>query len=488
MEAIKVIQYHVSRAGRLVILFIVLMAGCLGLSAQPVIKNYTVKNGRMFITLGKMMKEPSLDSFISQFDLKDLALKELIRKGFKDSLSRQGWKVEIDNQEIIVISKPLFGMEDLKDPVSRLQLGVAKDDFDARFPAVSNTVLFGYNRFRNKSPFHVDDSLVRFYLRGYTQARKVTLAGSFNNWDPSTLAMTLTDSGWIAQVKLGPGKYWYKFIVDGNWMPDNDNRLSENDGMGNTNSVFFKTNFVFKLIGHENAKRVTVAGSFNGWNGNELQMNRAPSGWELPLYLADGTHTYRFIADGNWFADPANPDKFPNEYGDFNSVIRLGKPHLFLLEGFADAKKVVLSGSFNGWRTDELFLKKTSVGWELPYTLGPGNYEYYYLVDGKKEVKQEAPGGKQGNFYFVIGPNYNFRLKGYPNARAVYLAGDFNGWSPNTFAMHKDGDDWVLAVHLSNGKHLYKFVVDGKWIIDPSNKLWEQNEQHTGNSVIWIGK
>ena len=68
----------------------------------------------------------------------------------------------------------------------------------------------------------------------------------------------------------------------------------------------------------------------------------------------------------------------------------------------------------------------------------------------------------------------------------IYVAGDFNNWSPNTFVMKKEGDEWVLKVHLSAGKHLYKYVVDGKWIIDPANKLWEQNEHNTGNSVLWI--
>jgi hypothetical protein len=28
--------------------------------------------------------------------------------------------------------------------------------------------------------------------------------------------------------------------------------------------------------------------------------------------------------------------------------------------------------------------------------------------------------------------------------------------------------------------------VDGKWMIDPANDLWEDNEFGTGNSVLWI--
>ena len=48
--------------------------------------------------------------------------------------------------------------------------------------------------------------------------------------------------------------------------------------------------------------------------------------------------------------------------------------------------------------------------------------------------------------------------------------------------MKRVGDAWVFSVHLSVGKHLYKFVVDGRWIKDPDNPLWEEND----NSVIWM--
>jgi Glycogen recognition site of AMP-activated protein kinase len=54
--------------------------------------------------------------------------------------------------------------------------------------------------------------------------------------------------------------------------------------------------------------------------------------------------------------------------------------------------------------------------------------------------------------------------------------------------MKRVGDEWIFNVHLYPGKHLYKFIVDGKWILDPGNKLWEQNEDNTGNSVVWMEK
>ena len=109
------------------------------------------------------------------------------------------------------------------------------------------------------------------------------------------------------------------------------------------------------------------------------------------------------------------------------------------------------------------------------------------MVDNRWISRPDAD-KNSGNSYFVIGANYTFRLKGFENAKKVYLAGDFNEWSPNTFAMQRVGDEWIFKVHLHPGKHLYKFFVDGKWILDPGNKLWEQNEYNTGNSVVWIDK
>jgi 1,4-alpha-glucan branching enzyme len=224
---------------------------------------------------------------------------------------------------------------------------------------------------------------------------------------------------------------------------------------------------------------VYVSGSFNDWNPEQLLMNKTSTGWSLPVYLADGTHTYRFVADKRWFHDTANPQQFPNEFGGLNSVIRIGSSYLFRLDGYPEAKKVFLSGSFNRWRDDELEMKKINNGWELQYTLGPGNYEYAFIIDGKRSGYP---------FSTVIQPNYTFRLKGYPNASSVFLAGDFNNWSPGVLAMKKEGNEWVYSVHLSAGKHEYKFIVDGKWIIDPHNKLWEQNNRDNENSIIWINE
>jgi hypothetical protein len=65
--------------------------------------------------------------------------------------------------------------------------------------------------------------------------------------------------------------------------------------------------------------------------------------------------------------------------------------------------------------------------------------------------------------------NTTFRLRGHGDAKAVYLAGDFNGWDQKALAMVRDGDGWLARLDLKPGAHLYKFVVDGQWMTDPAN-------------------
>jgi 1,4-alpha-glucan branching enzyme len=448
---------------------------------------YFIKQGRMYIEVDRMINDSTLECFIEQYDLYDLPLKKYLLTNLQDTLQKMGWKVERSNKQSVLLSKGLDAFEGFDSPADRI--GFIKKPFnpDANFPIDYKPAVYGHNRLR--TPFTAVDSTVTFLLRGRSKAREVLLAGSFTNWQHHAVAMAATDSGWMARVKLAPGKHFYKFIIDGNWAVDEDNALRENDGRGNTNSVFYRTNHVFTLPGYPDAKKVYVVGSFNEWRSRELPLQKTAAGWQLPLYLADGTHTYKFVVDGQWHADKANPERLPDGRDGYNSVVRIGKPYLFQLDGHKAASRVVLTGSFNGWREDELQMTKTAAGWELPYVLGPGNYTYRFKVDGVWQVNPLGTAlGKSDliDFALVIAPNYTFRLRGHGDARSVFLAGTFNDWNPSTLPMQRQGSDWVFPVHLEPGKHLYKFIVDGKWILDPANELWEQNEHDTGNSVLWV--
>ncbi len=76
------------------------------------------------------------------------------------------------------------------------------------------------------------------------------------------------------------------------------------------------------------AKRVTVAGSFNGWDrqAQTLAGPDANGDWIGPVEMATGVYEYKFLVDDEqWFSDPANVDRVPDGFGGFNSVLRLGR-------------------------------------------------------------------------------------------------------------------------------------------------------------------
>ena len=53
------------------------------------------------------------------------------------------------------------------------------------------------------------------------KAKKVSLAGTFNNWDSKKLSAKADSQGnWLVKTNLKPGRHEYKFLVDGNWAND----------------------------------------------------------------------------------------------------------------------------------------------------------------------------------------------------------------------------------------------------------------------------
>jgi len=69
-------------------------------------------------------------------------------------------------------------------------------------------------------------------------ASQVSLCGEFNGWSPEAGPMTRHDDGhWEAIVALRPGRYEYKFLVDGEWLPDPGVEQTIQNGYGSLNSV-----------------------------------------------------------------------------------------------------------------------------------------------------------------------------------------------------------------------------------------------------------
>ncbi len=79
-----------------------------------------------------------------------------------------------------------------------------------------------------------------------------------------------------------------------------------------------------------------------------------------------------------------------------------------------------------------------------------------------------------------------FRLEA-PQAQAVFLAGEFNHWSTSATPMQRDGQGrWSVSVPLLEGQHSYKFLIDGKWEIDPMNPEVTTDGFGGKNSVVKV--
>ena len=448
--------------------------------AQPGYKKFfKVKENIMYIILSKNLPITSLDSFILAYNLRDIGLYTLVKTGKSDSIERSGWKLQL-NTDDYTLTKKIESGTDLKKSGDRMIFSAIPTPDDWR-EVGGNRVIYGVNQFKGGQTFRYENNITYFFLKGHTNARSVRLAGNFTNWQHGAFPMVKTAAGWIAGVQLTPGQYFYKFIINrDDWITDPDNHLKENDGRGNINSVYFVPNKIFFLRGYQNATTVFLSGSFNNWSKHDLPMKKTTGGWQLPVYLEKGTHQYYYIVDGKIVKEPGPETN--------DGKVILGKPHSFLLKGFTTAGTVSLAGNFNNWKPGEILMERSADGWKVSYVLGPGNYQYKFIVDGNWITDPANPniiddGMGNLNSFMVVEPNYTFRLSGYPNAKKVNLSGEFNNWSPQGLVMSRSGNEWVGSVYLGRGKHLYKFIVDGQWIRDPKNPLWEDGSE---NSVLWI--
>ncbi|MEW6364106.1 MAG: glycogen-binding domain-containing protein [Acidobacteriota bacterium] len=99
------------------------------------------------------------------------------------------------------------------------------------------------------------------------------------------------------------------------------------------------------------------------------------------------------------------------------------------------------------------------------------------MVKSKSEAKKKKPAVAKTEFALDMA-----------DATAVYLVGDFNQWGTAEVKMKKDKQGiWRAKVQLEPGIHQYKFLVDGRWIEDPSNPETTGDPFGGRNSVITVG-
>jgi len=75
-------------------------------------------------------------------------------------------------------------------------------------------------------------------------------------------------------------------------------------------------------------------------------------------------------------------------------------------------------------------------------------------------------------------------------AGSVSVVGSWDGWSrPGVAAERVEPGVWRASIPSRSGRHLYKFVVDGRsWLADPANPVRAHDGHGAWNSVVLIGR
>jgi 1,4-alpha-glucan branching enzyme len=255
------------------------------------------------------------------------------------------------------------------------------------------------------------------------------------------------------------------------------------------------------------ARTVEVAGEFSNWK--TLPMAKDTSGnWTRTLQLPAGWYGYKLIVDGDWKLDPKNPArKFVNDIED--SVVNVGNVPEPAQESAGpvtltftepQAKTVQVAGDFNRWldnvegkvtgKTEWMMQRETAGHWKYVLTLPPGSYRFKYVIDGGERWAQDPnfPASADGNSILEIkatnGRTSTLFTYTDPSARSVFVAGQFNNWSPTANPLKRnDAGPWSVTIPLKTGKQPYKFVVDGEWRTDPANPDSVTDAEGNVNSV-----
>lgn len=105
-------------------------------------------------------------------------------------------------------------------------------------------------------------------------AKSVTLAGEMNSWDQSAEPLTYNEMTgfWSVEKELTPGKYEYKFVVNGgDWVVD-----PRNDAESNGNSVFFLSGLKGENIDAEAGSDVVLPETLKLYDENGVATDVKP--------------------------------------------------------------------------------------------------------------------------------------------------------------------------------------------------------------------
>ena len=143
------------------------------------------------------------------------------------TLLRQADDLAAKAQKLLATSRPLFGRGGFEEErlVSETPAPPAShEDIQRKIDQI-----YGARK--------TDEGVL--FVADAASAGQVYLAGDFNNWSGTATPMQRLEngSGFRALLPLGPGRYGYRYVVDGQWNHDSHNNMVEMNPFGGMNSV-----------------------------------------------------------------------------------------------------------------------------------------------------------------------------------------------------------------------------------------------------------
>ena len=311
----------------IITLFIVFITTTTAFAQNSKVKGYRIEGDEVVFSFDKRdYKKVTKNNFGAEKNFEDIDINSVVVAGEFNNWSLKKWRMVKLNENNYELRKKI---EDFTDEFSwEFKFVInnyywaepSRDAVNISKATKNGKNLNVYNL--NFTTAYVDENgNATFNLKGFKDADKVILSGTFNRWTEDYFKMIPTNDGWKLTLQLKPGEYEYKFIVDGDWMEDPTNNLKNRNEFDGYNSVIKIYKWVtFHLNTNLNAKKVILTGSFNNWDENNYKMNRTKNGWKYTLKLYGGKYHYKFIVDDNWITDPDNTVKEFDYDGNINSV------------------------------------------------------------------------------------------------------------------------------------------------------------------------
>lgn len=186
-----------------------------------------------FINFNTKLREgASFGQPITEYDPGSMGFRDFVRlareliaaggpEGAPTTLLRQADDLAVRAEKLLATSRPLFGKNGLyQEPEKQATAEEVQEKIDEIYGARAT-----------------DEGVI--FVAEAPQAESVAIAGDFNNWSPDATPMVRGegDGRFRAVLPLSPGKYCYRYVVDGQWLHDPHNQQVESNPFGELNSV-----------------------------------------------------------------------------------------------------------------------------------------------------------------------------------------------------------------------------------------------------------